>query len=246
MDKEVSSPVGHRERMRNLVREKGLDALAPHQVIEFLLFTAVPRKDTKKIAYALLNKFGSLDGILSASELELKSVSGMTENAVVLLRYLPDFFNYYQKFRFKERPVLSAQDILPYLLTLFDKETEEVLYLVCLDIKQRLIHSDLIAGGTSLSVQSSAKKIVETAMRHRAKSVIIAHNHPSEILSPSEEDIKSTFSLGALLDSLDIKLLDHIIIGNRSAYSFYLKSRLVAGGISSETYPFIKIEKKEN
>ncbi len=243
MDKKVSSPVGHRERMRKLVREKGLDALAPHQVIEFLLFTAIPRKDTKQIAYALLNKFGSMEGILNAAEQELKSVSGMTENAVVLIKYLPDFFNYYQKLRFKERPVLSPQDILPYLLTLFDKETEEVLYLICLDIKQRLIHSDLIAEGNSISVQSSAKKIVETAMRHRAKRVIIAHNHPSEILSPSEEDIKSTFALNSLLDSLDIKLLDHIIIGNRSAYSFYLKSRLIDGGIPAETYPFIKIEK---
>lgn len=243
MTREEISQCGHRERMRTLVREKGLDALTPHQLVEFLLFLAIPRKDTKKIAYDLLNKFGSLEGILRAEEQELIAISGMTQNAVMLCKYLTEFFYYYQRLKFKEKPMLSAQEILPYLLTLFDKETDECLYLICLDIKQRLIHTDFVSCGNAVSVQSSTKKLVEIAMRHNAKSVILAHNHPSEIVTPSDADIKSTLALGALLSSLDIKLMDHIIIGNRSAYSFYLKSRLVAGGVQSDTYPFLKIDR---
>lgn len=246
MIREEVSQNGHRERMRILVREKGLDALSPHQLVEFLLFLAIPRKDTKKIAYALLNKFGSIEGILNATESELKSVPGMTENAAILCNYLPEFFHYYQRLKFKEKPVLSPQEILPFLITLFDGETDECLYLLSLDIKQRLIHTDVVGCGNSVSVQSTAKKVVEIAMRHSAKSVILAHNHPSEIVAPSDADVKSTLSLGALLNSLDIKLMDHIIIGNRSAYSFYLKSRLVVGGIPSETYPFLNIERSNN
>ena len=242
MTKEISRN-GHRERMRTLVREKGLDALTPHQLVEFLLFVAIPMKDTKTIAYDLLNKFGSLEGILKAEEQQLLSVRGMTQNAAILCKYLTDFFHYYQRSKFKEKPVLSAQEILPYLLTLFDKETDECLYLICLDIKQRLIHTDVVGCGNAVSVQSTAKKVVEIAMRHSAKSVIIAHNHPSEIVTPSDADIKSTIALGTLLSSLDIKLMDHIIIGNRSAYSFYLKSRLVVGGIPKETYPVICIDR---
>lgn len=221
-----SSHTGHRERVRSIIESNGIEALLPHQVLEYLLFHAIPYKDTREIAHQLIRMFGSFDNVLNASVNSLLQVKGMTKNAALLLHSLPSVFTLYHKSRNEPKYVLGPNTLLPYLHSLFANKVDECLYLLCMDIKQQLLHTDKITSGNSVMMQVAVKEIIETALRHNAKKIILAHNHPSSCPLPSEQDVASTCSLGNILSSLDIALIDHLIVSNDSAYSFYLKSRI--------------------
>lgn len=239
-----NSHIGHRERVRAIVEENGLRALLPHQVLEFLLFYGIPYKDTKGIAHQLLRRFGCFDNVLNADVNALMQVKGMTRNAALLLTSLPEVFTLYHKSKRQPKYVLGPDTLLPYLDTLFADKVDECLYLLCMDVKQQLIHTDKITSGNSVSLQVAVKEIVETALRHNAKKIILAHNHPSAVPSPSEQDIKSTNALGGILDTLDIKMIDHIIMGLDTAYSFYLKSRIKLSDGKSYAYEFNRTDNR--
>ncbi|NLL56405.1 MAG: hypothetical protein GX242_04230 [Clostridiales bacterium] len=216
---------GHRERVKKAVYEKGLEGMLPHQVLEYLLFFVVPYKDTNEIAHQLIRQFKSFDGVLDAEVNELAKIKGMTRNAALFLHTLPETFSIYAKHKNTPKKVLNVRNIVPYLRSLVSLKNKEYFYIVCLDAKNSVVHTEKLASGSN-SVLLSAKDIVKVAMRHQAKSVIICHNHPSNIVLPSDADIRSTASIRHTLAALDIKLLDHIIIGNDAAYSFFLKSVL--------------------
>jgi DNA repair protein RadC len=216
---------GHRERVKKLVYEKGLESMQPHQVLEYLLFFVVPYKDTNVIAHELIDHFGSFDSVLDATVNDLIKIKGMTKNAALFLHSLPETFSFYAREKNSPKQILNVNNILPYLRSLVGLKTKEYLYIVCLDSKNGIIHTERLASGNS-SVFLSAKDIIKIAMLHHAKSVILCHNHPSDIVMPSDADIASTASIRHTLSTLDIKLLDHIIIGENSAYSFFLNSAL--------------------
>ena len=223
-DSKLNPHEGHRSRMRKMVAENGFSSLLPHQALEFLLFYGIPRKDTNEIAHELLRRFGSFEQVINADISSLLQVKGMTYNAAQLLHILPDAFSYYHKCTLSTKIILGPETLLPYLKSLFIDREDECMYLICMGARRQLLHADLLSDGSYDSVQVSLKRIVDLAIKHDAKHLILAHNHPSDNIQPSYADSVSTTKLRDALYSLEIDLMDHIIVGRTAYYSFYLNN----------------------
>lgn len=206
---------GHRERMKKRFLEEGLDHFSDIQVLELLLFYCIPRKDTNPIAHELLDRFGSLAQVLDASVEELQKVSGIGESAATLLRLVRETGRYYQVNRATQVKVLSTVDsCAEYMLPFFYGRTVETVFLLCMDAKCKVLCCKEIGEGSVNSAGISVRKIVETALGANASAVILAHNHPSGLAIPSVEDIQTTKRIAMALQSVEVKLVDHIVIAD--------------------------------
>lgn len=211
---------GHRERVRQRFLRDGLDHFEPHQVLEMLLFYAIPRKDTNVLAHALLSRFGSFSGVFEAELEDLKAVKGMSENAAALIKLMPEMARYY--LCNQEKGTLSlknAEQIADFLEPQFLGRKKEMVYLICLNGKGEILYSDFIFEGTINSVSVCTREIVDKALRQKATSVILAHNHPEGLAIPSHEDLMTTRQLVQALDLVNIRLYDHFIIHEFDAVS---------------------------
>lgn len=206
---------GHRQRLKQRFLEAGLDRFTEIQVLEILLFYAIPRKDTNPIAHALLDRFGSLAQVLEAPVEELCKVPGVTANAATLLRLTRETGKYYQLSRNSRMEVLpTLEDCAAYLVPHFYGSTTESVYLLCLDAKCKVLCCREIGEGSVNSTGISVRKVVETALMAKASSVVLAHNHPSGVAIPSNEDICTTRKIAMALHAVDIRLVDHVIVGD--------------------------------
>lgn len=218
---------GHRDRMRNKLLQVGLEKLEEHEMIEILLFNAIPYKDTNIIAHKLMEKFGSLAGIFDASMEDLFDVAGMTRNAAILLQSMPKYFREYKKSKVdKNKPIINIDDILPLLEANLQYRDLESLFVICLDANQRITATIETGVSEITSVKISIRTIADIALRYKAVNIILAHNHPTGSANPSDEDIALTIDLMHMLKSIEVELIDHIIISNKTAYSFFLKSEI--------------------
>ena len=206
---------GHRERMRKQLKTSGMDSLSDVQVLEVLLYYAAPRGDTNPAAHALLNRFGTLDGVFSAPEAELKKVDGVGDAAAQLIALVPQVARRCLMSRSTQIQVLDTTSKCGrYLLPYFHGEHEEVVYLLCLDAKCKALDCVLIHRGGVNVASIAARKVVKTALDANATSVVLAHNHPSGVALPSKEDADLTARLRDTLDALQILLLDHIVVAD--------------------------------
>lgn len=212
----------HRERLRRRFQEEGLDNFDDHQVLELLLFHVIPRDDTNPIAHLLMQRFGSLSAVLEADPKDLASVGGIGEKSSAFLAMLPQLTRRYFHDRvLRDRPKLdSSEAVTDYLIPLMAGRPEEVFYVLCLDTQCRVVYPALISEGTVKEAAVYPRHVVEEAIRHRAASVIFAHNHPAGTAKPSQQDHHLTRLLVQALGPLDIKVLDHIIIAGDQAFSF--------------------------
>ena len=186
---------GHRERMRKQLKTSGMDSLSDVQVLEVLLYYAAPRGDTNPAAHALLNRFGTLDGVFSAPEAELKKVDGVGDAAAQLIALVPQVARRCLMSRSAQIQVLDTTSKCGrYLLPYFHGEHEEVVYLLCLDAKCKALDCVLIHRGGVNVASIAARKVVKTALDANATSVVLAHNHPSGLALPSPEDRQTKFT----------------------------------------------------
>lgn len=213
---------GHRDRLRTRFREEGLDSFEAHQILELLLFHVIPRGDTNPIAHRLMKRFGSLSAVLEADPNDVASVEGMGEKAALFLSMIPQVTRRYFHDRvLRDRPKLnSSETVAEYLIPLMAGRPEEVFYVLCLDTQCRVVYPALISEGTVKEAAVYPRHVVEAAIRHRAASVILAHNHPAGTIKPSQQDHQLTKLLVQALGPLDIKVLDHIIVAGDQAFSF--------------------------
>ncbi|MBQ8617901.1 MAG: DNA repair protein RadC [Clostridia bacterium] len=219
-DKVVSIHAGHRERIRERLRNAGLEAFSDHEVLELLLTYAIARQDVNPLAHELINAFGSLNAVLDADESELLRVKGMGKNAALLLTMMPKLLSRYQISSLGERPTITTlADAKAYCAPLFMGRSEEHIYMICLDQAGHVIHRTLLHTGTVDQVAIHPRTVVETALRHRAHAVILAHNHPSGTSEPSQADIDVTNRIGSALYMISIRLVDHLIFAGQSAFS---------------------------
>lgn len=206
---------GHRARKKEQFRAHGLDAFADHEVLELLLYYAVPRQDTNPVAHRLMDTFSSLEGVFSADREALANVEGVGENAATLLTLILPLCRRIRMSGSAHEVILSdTEQAGRYFLDLFFGEREEKLYEACIDAKGRLLACALIAEGGSDSVQLNMRKLVENALKCGASSVLLAHNHPSGVALPSPADNATTLSVFDALRTVGIELADHIIVAD--------------------------------
>ena len=209
---------GHRAKMRQRFLKGGLENFADHEALELLLYYAIPRRDTNPIAHALMERYGSLSAVLAAPVDDLKKVEGVGESAAVLLKMIPQLT---QKARLAETErVLNSSDRAgTFLLELLAGQTHEVVYVLCLDRKGKLITYKRLGEGGISSAGLDIRKLVECAILSSASAVVLAHNHPSGIALPSPEDYVATDRVKAALATIGVELVDHIIIADREFVS---------------------------
>jgi len=214
--------IGHRERLRKRFLKDGLDAFEDHQILELLLFHVIPRGDTNPIAHRLIKRFGSLSAVLEADPKDVAGVEGIGEKAAAFLSIIPQVTRRYFHDRvLRDRPKLNTSEaVTEYLIPLMAGRPEEVFYVLCLDTQCRVVYPALVSEGTVKEASVYPRHVIEEAIRYRAASVILAHNHPTGRAKSSQQDHRLTRLLVQALGPLDIKVLDHIIIAGNQAFSF--------------------------
>lgn len=221
---------GHRGRLRERFLREGLDNFEDHQVLELLLFQAIPRIDTNPLAHRLLKHFGSLSAVLEADPKDLVSVEGIGRNAAVFLSMIRQSARRYFRDRVRQprRMLNTSEAAAEYLVPLLAGCPEEMFYLVCLDSRLRVLYPALISEGTVKDALVHPRHVVEAAVRHRASSVILAHNHPAGSPHPSAHDHKLTRHLVQALGGINVQVVDHIIVAGEQIYSFSREGTLPA------------------
>lgn len=203
---------GHRSRVKEEFLRRGLDSLPEHRVLELLLFYAIPQGDTNALAHRLMERFGSLAGVLDASVEDLCAVPGVGEHTAVLLRMIPELCGRYVASRSEvgdivERSAHVREVLAPY----FFGARNEMVYLLCLDGKHKVLGVRKITEGSINAAEVTSRRITEEAVSLRASAVILAHNHVSGIAIPSAEDCATTRYLKEVLKPIGIDLLDHVV-----------------------------------
>ena len=229
-EKDKPIHAGHRERIRERLRTAGLGAFSEHEVLELLLTYAIPRQDVNPLAHELIRTFGSLSAVLDADERELLRVKGMGSSAALLLTMMPQLMMRYQMSALGERPVITTlAHARMYCAPLFIGASEEKIYMVCLDQAGHVIHRALLHTGTVDQVTLHPRTVVETALRHKAHAVVLAHNHPSGAQEPSQADVDVTRRIGAALYMIGIRLVDHLVFAGNGAFSMARECRIESG-----------------
>ena len=206
---------GHREKMRQRFMTGGLDAFADHEILELLLYYAIPRRDTNPIAHALMERYGSLPAVLAAPMEDLKRTEGIGESAAVLLHLVPQVCRRARLAQVGEDQVLNSSERAgAYLLECFDGESREVIYQLCLDRKGKLLACKRLGEGSVASADLDVRRLVENAILTGASAVILAHNHPRGVALPSDGDYTATMRVRAALNAIGIELADHIIVAD--------------------------------
>ena len=206
---------GHRERLRARFAEHGLDSFNELNALELLLCYAIPRRDTNEIAHRLLDAFGSLSGVFQASMQELTSIPGIGENAATLILMVPQIVKKAHVSKAKETKIIrNSTDAGNYLLPYFLDEPDEIVMMLCLDNKRAVICCREMGRGVVNCVDANIRRMVETALKVKTTTVIVAHNHPNGVALPSREDDNFTRTLYRSLGLLGITLEDHIIVAN--------------------------------
>ena len=212
---------GHRERLRESFRKDGLAGFDGIRSLELLLQFAIPRRDTNPIAHALLERFGSLQEVFDASEQELLQVEGIGPSAAVLLRLVPQIVKKSAVDRAAELRFLgSTADAMDYLMPHFLYERDEKALLLCLDSQKRVIRCEELARGVVNSVSIDVRRVLEIALKQRACSLILAHNHPDGPAHNSREDDLVTSQLYQSLRTVGIELRDHLIFARDGVFSY--------------------------
>ncbi|MBQ8509789.1 MAG: DNA repair protein RadC [Clostridia bacterium] len=220
---------GHRERMRDRLLGGGADAMEDYHILEMLLFFSIPVRDTRDQALALIQRFGSLQGVLDAGFTELTRVEGIGERSAMLIKVASAILrkiSLQSIERSRSEPIRSPQQLGQLFLNALTQVGEqEMLYAAAFDSSNRLIAIDRLQYGSITALSVSLRMIVSYAVRHEAASIAIAHNHPDGSLRPSAEDIAFTHELQKALEILDIRLLEHVIVAD-GMYSLTLDSGL--------------------
>ena len=223
-DRAPPSPVsaeGHRTRMRARLLTAGPDSVADHELLEMVLFLALPRRDTKPIARALLARFGSFAGAVSAPLADLRAVEGMGDAGAAALKTIQAAALRLARAEVLARPVLGNWDrLMDYLTAVLARERVEHFRVLFMDGKNHLLADEAQARGTVNHTPVYPREVMKRALELHAAAVILVHNHPSGDPSPSREDVELTRLVTQAAAALSVTLHDHVIVGNGRWFSF--------------------------
>lgn len=203
---------GHRERTKRRFLEQGIAGWTDHQILELLLFYSIPRKDTNELAHELMDRFGSLAGVLDALPEELMKVSGIKENTAVLLKLIPAMLGLYLEGRTGPgRIIHTVQEAGTALAPYLYGSRNEMAYVLCLDAKEKLLGVRKISEGSNSSADVTIRRVAEECLALQASFCYLAHNHVSGIALPSPEDVAATDVVRTALAPLGVHLVDHLV-----------------------------------
>lgn len=218
---------GHRERMRKRFLQEGGEGFADHELLEMLLYYAIPRGDLNPLAHRMIHEFGSLQTLIEAEPMAISKLCGVSQRLAILISLQKELSRRYVQSRWKEKPVLnSLVRAKGFCTDLMAYKNKEHFYAVCLDNRRRLIHAVKIAEGTVQEAAVHPRQIAEAAMKTQAASMILTHNHPGGSSRPTLEDIDLTSRLRQMLATLEVQLIDHIIVADHDTFSF-LENKLL-------------------
>ena len=204
---------GHRSRMKERFLESGLDSFHDVNVLELLLFFGLPRGDTNPIAHALLERFGTLHGVLDASVEELMEIPGIGKNAAELIHLIPQLSRRYGESLTSEEYIIdSTKKAGAFLFPYFRGERRELVYMLCLDPRRRVVCCKKISTGDLDSAVVNIRAMVRTALETNAAYVILAHNHAGGFAVPSSMDVSSTRAARQALADIGVQLVDHLVM----------------------------------
>lgn len=208
----MTDHTGHRKRVKTEFLTRGLDGWPEHRVLELLLFYALPQGDVNALAHELIDRFGSLAGVLDASVDELCKVKGVSEHTATLLKLIPAVGGQYLASRSAAgHTVRSTADAYQELAPYFFGARNEMSYALCLDGKYQVRGVRKLSEGCIDSTSVNIRRIAETALALRASRVYLAHNHISNIALPSMADVSATETIRAALAGVGVELVDHLI-----------------------------------
>ena len=215
---------GHRERIRDSYRKQGMNGMPDHVVLEMLLTYAIPRKDVNELSHRLLNTFGSLTGVLEADPLRLSDIDGVGEKTALFLHSLYDL---HRRLTLESAGTLNGaarlenpENACRYAIALGMGDRYETLRIICLDANMTVLHTEALQVGSLSHVSFEPRRVIETALTHKARYLILTHNHPSGILIPSSDDIETARMIEQIGSKLEIDVRDQLILTKNAAYSY--------------------------
>ncbi len=213
---------GHRKRLRDKFLRAGLKAFHDYEIVELLLTLGTPRKDCKQQAKNAIKKFRGLKGVLEASLEELQEIKGIGPTNAFGIKLFQEVSEQYLKERIIGEKIIlkSSKTVFDYLYQSMQKEKKEVFKVLFLDGKNKLMKTEDLFEGSLTSSAVYPREIMKKAIKYDAVALVFAHNHPSGIPEPSESDKKITENLVFAGNIMEIKILDHIIIGDNKYFSF--------------------------
>lgn len=211
--KSGGSHEGHRQRMKERFLTGGLDSFSDHEIVELLLFYALPYRNTNDLAHALVDRFGSWTRVLDAHYDDLLAVPGVTPHVATLLNLAGQSARkYHRDMTGMVQQLFSTESVIKHVLPLFLGAKNEKVVMVCLDNKRKHLNTTCLFEGSVNSAQFNVREAVQQALRDNATQVVLAHNHPNGFAFPSTADVTTTMRLMEILRPLDIRLIDHIIV----------------------------------
>ncbi|ABA03602.1 DNA repair protein RadC [Nitrobacter winogradskyi Nb-255] len=205
---------GHRERLRERFRDAGPDALSDYELLEMVLFRALPRRDVKPLAKSLIGRFGSFAEVVHAPDARLREISGLGEAAIIEIKLIAATASRVAKGQLKQRTVLSSWTaVIDYCRTSMAFADKEQFRILFLDKRNQLIADEVQQVGTIDHTPVYPREVVKRALELSATAIIMVHNHPSGDPTPSQADIQMTKSIVDISSPLGISVHDHIIVG---------------------------------
>ncbi len=205
----------HRKRLKDRYRQEGLDRFNEFNALELLLFYCIPRIDTNPLAHRLIDRFGSFSAVLDASVEELEEVEGVGHNISTFLSLIPQVDRYYNDNKNRDLNILTnVEEYRRYLEPKFRNRKNEIVYMVCLDSKCKILACKELGEGSVNSAGVPIRRIVDVALKTNAASVILAHNHPGGLAFPSIDDRQTTNRVAQSLGAVDVVLADHLIFSD--------------------------------
>lgn len=213
--------IGHRERLRDRFSRGGADAFADYELLELVLFRAIPRRDTKDLAKRLIARFGSFAEVVNAPGERLKEINGVGDTVVAELKLIRAAAVRLMKAEIVDRPALSSwNQVLAYLRAAQAYESREQFRILFLDKKNKLIADEVQGQGTVDHTPVYVREVVKRALELAATAIILVHNHPSGDPTPSRADIDMTKLIIEAARPLGVTVHDHVIVGREGHASF--------------------------
>ncbi|RMG54574.1 MAG: DNA repair protein RadC [Acidobacteria bacterium] len=213
--------LGHRERLRQRFQRAGAGALHDYELLELLLSYALPRKDVKPLAKDLIARFGSLSGVLDAGQKEIEGIPGLGPISATLIRLVRELCAEYMAERMKRSDALSSpRAVIDFARAKLSGLPHEAFMIIYVNVKNEVIDHQIVHEGTVDHAVVYPRRIIEAALAHHAAGLILVHNHPSGHPEPSEDDRRLTRTLVEAARTMDIRVLDHIIVGKDRHFSF--------------------------